>query len=133
MELNCIIHEIRFFIIIFVFLQPKTHFLFYGNATDQEDEKITRNIFLSQPVVTDKFRMIIRSAPETVVFKFDVIGMSPNKRYDTDPILTPQLFEEGKHFGVSIIILLTERHISVKHIKPTRIPNSLLLVFQYQI
>ena len=105
--------------------------MFYGNATDQEDEKITRNIFLSQPVVTDKFRMIIRSAPETVVFKFDVIGMSPNKRYDTDPILTPQLFEEGKHFGVSIMILLTERQ--KKTCKLTRIPNSLLLVFQYQI
>ena len=86
--------------------------MFYGNATDQEDEKITRNIFLSQPVVTDKFRMIIRSSPETAVFKFDVIGMSPNKRYDTDPILTPQLFEEGKHFGVSIMILLTERQKS---------------------
>ena len=98
----------RFFIITIIYLQPKTHFLFYGNATDQEDEKITRNIFLSQPVVTDKFRMIIRSAPETAVFKFDVIGMSPNKRYDNDPILSPQLFEEGKHFGVSIA-LLTQR------------------------
>ena len=104
--------------------------MFYGNATDQEDEKITRNIFLSQPVVTDKFRMIIRRAPETVVFKLDVIGMSPDKRYDTDPILTSELFEEGNYFEVNIILLI---EIILKTYKSTRSPNLLLLVFQFQI
>ena len=124
--------EIRFFIIIICF-QPKTHFLFYGNATDQEDEKITRNIFLSQPVVTDKFRMIIRRAPETVVFKLDVIGMSPDKRYDTDPILTSELFEEGNYFEVNIILLIETEQNILKTYKSTRSPNLLLLVFQFQI
>ena len=85
---------------------------------------------MSQPVVTDKFRMIIRRAPETVVFKLDVIGMSPDKRYDTDPILTSELFEEGNYFEVNIILLI---EIILKTYKSTRSPNLLLLVFQFQI
>ena len=83
------------FHLFFFFIQPVTHYMFYGNATDQSNELITRNIYLSQPVVTNKFRLIIKNAPDTVVFKLDVIGMSPDRKYDADPILTPQLFEEG--------------------------------------
>ena len=69
--------------------------MFYGNATDQENEAITRNIFLSQPVVTNKIRLMVEKAPDTVVFKLDVIGMSPARKSDADPVLTQQLFEEG--------------------------------------
>ena len=69
--------------------------MIYGNATDQENEAITRNIFLSQPVVTNKIRLMVEKAPDTVVFKLDVIGMSPARKYDADPILTPLPYEEG--------------------------------------
>ena len=77
--------------------------MFYGNATDQENEVITRNIFLSQPVVTNKFRLIIKKAPDTVVFKLDVIGMSPDRKYDADPVLTQQLFEEGNILLLALV------------------------------
>ena len=70
--------------------------MFFGNANDQEDELITRKILLSQPVVTNKFKLIIRKASDTVVFKLDVIGMPPDKKYDADPVLTPLPYEEGK-------------------------------------
>ena len=78
--------------------------MFYGNASDQEDEKITRNILLPQPVVTDKFKLIVDNGPDSVVFKMDVIGMPPDKKYEVDPILTPQLFEEGNCFNFIIIL-----------------------------
>ena len=69
--------------------------MFFGNADDQSTV-ITRTIMLSQPVVTNKFKLIIRKAADTVVFKLDVIGMPPNKKYDADPVLTPLPYEEGK-------------------------------------
>ena len=78
--------------------------MFYGNASDQEDEKITRNILIPQPVVTDKFKLTVDNGPDSVVFKMDVIGMPPNKKYEVDPILTPQLFEEGNCFNFIIIL-----------------------------
>ena len=70
--------------------------MFFGNADDQENALIARTILLSQPVVTNKFKLIIRKAADTVVFKLDVIGMPPNKKYDADPVLSPLSYEEGK-------------------------------------
>ena len=70
--------------------------MFYGNASEQPTEVISRDIYLPNPVVTNKFRLIVRKGVESVVVKMDVIGMPPDKKYDADPMLTPQLYEEGK-------------------------------------
>ena len=69
--------------------------MFFGEANDQDDELITRDIFLSQPVVTNKLKLIIRTAPDSVVFKMDLIGMPPDKKYAADPVLTPLPYEDG--------------------------------------
>ena len=76
-------------------LQPDTYYMFFGDANDQTNELITRKIILSQPVVTNKFKLILLKAADTVVFKLDVIGMPPDKKYDADPVLTPLPYEEG--------------------------------------
>ena len=76
--------------------QPNIYHLFYGDAAVQRKEVITREIYLSQPVVTNRFRVVVRKAADIVVFKLDVIGMPPDKKYDTDPVLKPQTFQECK-------------------------------------
>ena len=69
--------------------------MFFGNANDQANELIERDIVLSQPVATNKFKLIVQKDPDTVVFKLDVIGMPPYKKYDADPVLTPLAYEDG--------------------------------------
>ena len=69
--------------------------MFFGDVRDQKDELITREILLSQPVVTNKLKLIIRNAPDSVVFKMDLIGMPPDKKYAADPVLTPLPYEDG--------------------------------------
>ena len=39
--------------------------------------------------------MIIRKANNPVVFKLDVLGMPPEKKYEADEVLTTRLYEEG--------------------------------------
>ena len=79
--------------------------MFFGNAGDQENELITRRIILSQPVVTNKFKLIIRKAADTVVFKLDVIGMPPDKKYDADPVLSPLSYEEGNRVREKMTVI----------------------------
>ena len=70
--------------------------MFYGNASDQAKEVISRDIYFPDPVVTNKFRLIVQKGAESVVMKMDVIGMPPDKKYNADPMLTPQLYQECK-------------------------------------
>ena len=70
--------------------------MFYGNASVQANEVIQRDIYLPDPVVTNKFRLSVRKGAESVVIKMDVIGMPPYKKYNADPMLTPQLYQECK-------------------------------------
>ena len=54
--------------------------MFYGTASVQANEVISRDIYLPDPVVTNKFRLIVRKGAESVVIKMDVIGMPPDKK-----------------------------------------------------
>ena len=90
-------HYSRIFL-IFVQLrlfQGSTYQMFFGNASDQTNELISRDIYFSTPVVTNKFKLIVGKAPDSIVFQLDVIGMPPDKKYEADPVLTPQAYEEG--------------------------------------
>ena len=73
--------------------------MFYGNASVQANEVISRNIYLPDPVVTNKFRLIVRKGAESAVIKMDVIGMPPDKKYNADPMLTSQLYQECKNYN----------------------------------
>ena len=80
--------------------------MFFGEAKDQADELITRDILFSQPVVTNKFKLIVDEASPSVAIKMDVIGMPPDKKYEADPVLDPISYEDGNH--ESFIIYLTD-------------------------
>ena len=69
--------------------------MFLGNASEQPTELISRDIFISQPVVTNKLKLTVKKGSDSVVVKLDVIGMPPDKKKDADPVLEPQLYEEG--------------------------------------
>ena len=71
--------------------------MFFGEAKDQADELITRDILFSQPVVTNKFKLIVNEASPSVAIKMDVIGMPPDKKYDADPVLDPISYEDGNY------------------------------------
>ena len=71
--------------------------MFFGNASDQADDLITRDIIFAQPVVTTEFMIIVKESCKAVVLKIDVIGMSPEKKYDTDPVLNPAPYEDGNY------------------------------------
>ena len=80
--------------------------MFFGEAKDQADELITRDILFSQPVVTNKFNLIVDEASPSVAIKMDVIGMPPDKKYEADPVLDPISYEDGNYQG--FIIYLTD-------------------------
>ena len=80
--------------------------MFFGEAKDQADELITRDILFSQPVVTNKFKLIVDEASPSVAIKMDVIGMPPDKKYEADPVLDPISYEDGNYEG--FIIYLTD-------------------------
>ena len=94
--------------------------MFFGEAKDQADELITRDILFSQPVVTNKFKLIVDEASPSVAIKMDVIGMPPNKKYDADPVLDPISYEDGNY--ECFIIYLTDEHLSIlSHITRTHL------------
>ena len=70
---------------------------------------------MTQPVVTDKFRLIVRKAPDSVVFKLDVIGMTPDRRYENDPIFSQEVYEEGN--DVDLYVIESNYIISKKLVK----------------
>ena len=80
--------------------------MFFGEAKDQADELITRDILFSQPVVTNKFKLIVDEASPSVAIKMDVIGMPPDKKYEADPVLDPISYEDGNY--ECFIIYLTD-------------------------
>ena len=69
--------------------------MFFGNASEQSDDLITRNIFFAQPVVTNRFKIIVYQAASSVVFKMDLIGMAPDQKYRADPVLDSNSYEDG--------------------------------------
>ena len=75
----------------------KVYHMFFGEAKDQADELITRDILFSQPVVTNKFKLIVNEASPSVAIKMDVIGMPPDKKYEADPVLDPISYEDGNY------------------------------------
>ena len=78
--------------------------MFFGEAKDQADELITRDILFSQPVVTNKFKLIVDEASPSVAIKMDVIGMPPDKKYEADPVLDPISYEDGNYEGFMIYL-----------------------------
>ena len=78
--------------------------MFFGEAKDQADELITRDILFSQPVVTNKFKLIVDEASPSVAIKMDVIGMPPDKKYEADPVLDPISYEDGNYKSFTIYL-----------------------------
>ena len=69
--------------------------MFYGNASEQMGDRISRDIMFPQPVVTDNFQLIVKKAAPSVLMKIDLIGMPPGKKYEADPVLEPKPYEDG--------------------------------------
>ena len=67
-----------------------------NNIDDTSSTVIKRNIYLPTPVVADLIRLTVTSGSAPVVFKLDVIGMDPAKKYATDPMLSPILYRDCK-------------------------------------
>ena len=67
-----------------------------NNIDNTSSAVISRNIYLPFPVVTDLIRLDVRSGAIPLVMKLDVIGMDPNKKYSTDPMLTPVAYKDCK-------------------------------------
>lgn len=57
---------------------------------------IKRNILFTYPVATDNFIITVESGATPLVFKFDIIGMDPDKKYLADPMLTPKTYSDRK-------------------------------------
>ena len=74
---------------------------------------ISRRILFPKPVVTDRFVLTVESGATPLVFKMDIIGMDPDKKYATDPILTPKTYQDCKIIFLNPLfsILLVLRHI----------------------
>ena len=70
--------------------------IFFGNATDQDDNITNREILFPQPIVTNKFKLIFKKAATSVVIKMDLLGMPPDKKYESDPVLDPIAYEDCK-------------------------------------
>ena len=101
--------------------------MFFGEAKDQADELITRDILFSQPVVTNKFKLIVNEASPSVAIKMDVIGMPPDKKYEADPVLDPISYEDGNYEGfiiylmdVSILSHITRPHLIILNHRPSQ-------------
>ena len=101
--------------------------MFFGEAKDQADELITRDILFSQPVVTNKFKLIVNEASPSVAIKMDVIGMPPDKKYEADPVLDPISYEDGNYEGfiiylmdVSILSHITRTHLIILNHRPSQ-------------
>ena len=50
---------------------------------------ISRRFLFPHPVATDKFTLTVLEGDEPLVFKMDLLGMPPEKKYAVDPILDP--------------------------------------------
>ena len=61
---------------------------------------IKRQIFLPTPVATDNFIIRVESGDTPLVFKLDIIGMDPDKKYAVDPMVTPVTYTDCKLFAV---------------------------------
>ena len=57
---------------------------------------IKREIFLPYPIATDNFIITVESGATPLVFKMDIIGMDPVKKYETDAMLTPATYTDCK-------------------------------------
>jgi hypothetical protein len=64
---------------------------------------IKRTIYFPTPVATDNFIIEVASGATPLVFKFDIIGMDPNKKYATDPMLTPVTYTDCKSTTTKLI------------------------------
>lgn len=69
---------------------------------------IKRRFFLPTPIATDNFIIRVESGTNPLVFKFDIIGMDPVKKYSVDPMLTPMTYTDCKSsvlFYHSLVLL----------------------------
>jgi hypothetical protein len=57
---------------------------------------LSRDIYLPKPVVTDQLIMTVVSSMDTTVFKMDIIGLPPDKKYTLDPMLSPNTYTDCK-------------------------------------
>ena len=74
----------------------QTFFVKLGKFDNTSSAVISRKIFFPVPVVTDRFVVTVVSGPIPLVFKMDIIGMDPDKKYATDPIFTPRMYQDCK-------------------------------------
>ena len=83
-----------------------------GKFDNTSSAVISRKIFFPVPVVTDRFVVTVVSGPIPLVFKMDIIGMDPDKKYATDPIFTPRMYQDCKLYSKMLLIVITISKIS---------------------
>jgi hypothetical protein len=60
---------------------------------------VKRRILLPVPVSTDNFVLKVESGATPLVFKLDMIGIDPDKKYSVDPMLTPKTYTDCKFWS----------------------------------
>ena len=58
---------------------------------------LSRDIYLPNPIVTDQFTLTILESMDPTVFKMDIIGLTSDKKYNLDPVLSPNTYTDCKY------------------------------------
>jgi hypothetical protein len=60
---------------------------------------IETDLYLPQPVVTSRFVVNVVEANPSVVFRLDIIGLNPAKKYSIDPMLDQFIYQDCKRLN----------------------------------
>ena len=67
---------------------------------------IETDLYLPQPVVTSRFVVNVVEGNPSVVFRLDIIGLNPAKKYSIDPMLDQFTYQDCKRLNCCFLILM---------------------------
>ncbi len=67
---------------------------------------IETDLYLPQPAVTSRFVVNVVEGNPSVVFRLDIIGLNPAKKYSIDPMLDQLTYQDCKRLNCCSLILM---------------------------